>query len=72
MHSSLPSVATEGRRAHLTPNDPADAVLVSALVSGISYTRAGELAGVSKAAVKRRMATPEFTRTPFRPTRGRG
>jgi hypothetical protein len=37
-----------------------DGVLVAALVSGLSYVEAGDIAGCSKSTVARRMRKPEF------------
>ena len=40
----------------------ADEVLQTALIAGATYTRAAEIGGVSRSALVRRMADPEFRR----------
>ena len=44
----------------MTPDDPADGLLATALAHGASYEQAGRHAGLSKATVKRRMADTAF------------
>lgn len=43
-----------------TDAEPKDAVLLAALGEGMSYAKAAEVAGVSKATVQRRMTDGEF------------
>ena len=43
-----------------TDTDPRDELLLDALAEGLSYARAGEVAGLSKASVQRRMNDGAF------------